>query len=228
MTMYEDFEKELRKGMTKRLAYRSDQINIRLRVMEELVPGVGGAVYQQLYELSRQVELLCKELREELVKFYDDLQLMGNLPPLQPYPLDTQVKVTVRENCVCLELPEMLPYPTEGSVYYLHEQVKSALERLIREQKLPRPIFQERCALVFLHHYDTRKPGRYLRDYDNVEHRCITNALAALAMWGDGPNCMISLDVLAPGDHDFTEIRIMPISAFREFALSEEIGFQMQ
>jgi len=36
--------------------------------------------------------------------------------------------------------------------------------------------------------YFTGKPARRLRDYDNVEHRCVTNALAALAMWGDSPD----------------------------------------
>ncbi len=78
---------------------------------------------------------------------------------------------------------------------------------------------------MYLHHYDSGKPAHRLRDYDNVEHRCITNALAALTMWGDGPGCMVSLDILAPGDHNFTEICILPLSRFQEFALSEKMGF---
>ena len=223
--MQKDLAKTLREKMTKRLTYRSQQIDDRLQVMEALLPGAGKAVYQQLYELSGQVELLCKELRETMTEFYDDLQLTGVWPVLRPYPFATQVKATVEKDCVRLVLPEMLPFPIGGSVYYLHEQVKMALEKLIRERKLPRPLFNERCALVYLHHYDSGKPARRLRDYDNVEHRCITNALAALTMWGDDPNCMVSLDILAPGDHNFTEICILPLSRFREFALSEKMGF---
>ena len=223
--MQKDLAKTLLEKMTKRLDYRSGQIGNRLQVMEALLPGAGKAVYQQLYELSGQVELLCKELRETMTEFYDDLQLTGVWPVLRPYPFATQVKATVEKDCVRLVLPEMLPFPIGGSVYYLHEQVKMALEKLIRERKLPRPLFNERCALVYLHHYDSSKPARRLRDYDNVEHRCITNALAALTMWGDGPGCMLSLDVLAPGDYNFTEICILPLSRFREFALSEEMGF---
>lgn len=223
--MRRDLAKTLREKMTKRLDYRSRQIGNRLQVMEALLPGAEGAVYQQLYELSGQVELLCKELREAMTEFYDDLQLTGVWPVLRPYPFATQVKVTVEKDSLRLILPEMLPFPIGGSVYYLHEQVKGALEKLIRERKLSRPLFNERCALVYLHHYDAGKPARHLRDYDNVEHRCITNALAALTMWGDGPGCMVSLDVLAPGDHDFTEIRILPLSRFQEFALSEEMDF---
>ena len=60
-------------------------------------------------------------------------------------------------------------------------------------EKLPRPFFTERCALVYLHHYRVQEGViHHLRDYDNVEHRCVTNALAALAMWGDSPHCIIS------------------------------------
>ena len=180
--MQKDLAKTLREKMTKRLDYRSEQIGNRLQVMEALLPGAGKAVYQQLYELSGQVELLCKELRETMTEFYDDLQLTGVWPALRPYPFATQVKATVEKDCVRLVLPEMLPFPVGGSVYYLHEQVKGALEKLIRERKLPRPLFEERCALVYLHHYDSGKPARRLRDYDNVEHCCITNALAALTM----------------------------------------------
>ena len=92
-----------------------------------------------------------------------------------------------------LEAPAILPFCSGGSVYYLHEQVLWALEGLIREQKLPRPFFTQRCALVYLHHYRVQEGViHHCRDYDNVEHRCVTNALAALAMWGDSPHCIIS------------------------------------
>ena len=43
---------------------------------------------------------------------------------------------------------------------YLHEQVLWALEDLIREKKLPRPFFTERCALVYLHHYQEMRDSR--------------------------------------------------------------------
>ena len=131
MTMQKDLAKTLLEKMTKLLDYRSGQIGNRLQVMEALLPGAGKAVYQQLYELSGQVELLCKELRETMTEFYDDLQLTGVWPVLRPYPFATQVKATVEKDCVRLVLPEMLPFPIGGSVYYLHEQVKMALEKLI-------------------------------------------------------------------------------------------------
>ena len=153
---------------------------------------------------------------------------MGLFPALMPYPHGGEVKAVVEEGCIRLEAPAILPFCSGGSVYYLHEQVLWALEDLIREKKLPRPFFTERCALVYLHHYqEDAGLTHYLRDYDNVEHRCVTNALAALAMWGDSPDCIVSLDVLVPGERDFTEICVMTMEKFREFVLSEKIEFQM-
>lgn len=120
----------------------------------------------------------------------------------------------------------MLPFPSNGSAFFLHDQLDWALRRFLLEHQLPTPIFTERCAVVFLHHYGPGKADiRHLRDYDNVEHRCITNVLASHLLWGDSPKCMIGMDVLAPGDHNFTEIRIMPLPAFRAFVMSEKIEF---
>ncbi len=113
--MQKDLAKTLREKMTKRLDYRSQQIDDRLQVMEALLPGAGKAVYQQLYELSGQVELLCKELRETMTEFYDDLQLTGTCPALRPYPFFTQVEAAVKDGCVRLVLPEMLPFPLAGA-----------------------------------------------------------------------------------------------------------------
>ena len=71
---------------------------------------------------------------------------------------------------------------------------------------LPKPYYRER-----------------LRDFDNLEHRCVTNLLAAYMLWGDNPKCIISMDVLALGNTNFTEVKIMTISAFRDFPMSEKM-----
>lgn len=44
-------------------------------------------------------------------------------------------------------------------------------------------------------------------------------------MRGDGPNYMIAMDLLAPGDRDFTEVRMMPLADFKQFVMSENLGF---
>ena len=82
--------------------------------------------------------------------------------------------------------------------------------------------------MVFIHHYCAGIGHlRHLRDYDNLEHRCVTNVLANHMLWGDSPKCMVAMDVLAPGETNFTEVRIMPISAFRDFVMSEKLTFNL-
>ncbi|MCI8755144.1 MAG: hypothetical protein HFG18_00990 [Oscillospiraceae bacterium] len=211
------------------LTLRGDLLKSRLELMDSALEcSDTNAVYRHLSQFSRLTELLCRELREATREFYGNLQTVELFPILLPYPHGGEVKAVVEEGCIRLEAPTILPFCSGGSVYYLHEQVLWALEDLIREKKLPCPFFTERCALVYLHHYqEDAGLTHYLRDYDNVEHRCVTNALAALAMWGDRPDCIVSLDVLAPGERDFTEICVMTMEKFREFVLSEKIEFQM-
>lgn len=226
--MQTEIGKMLRQDMSWALDLRGELIKNRLALIEAAMKNEDkNAIYRHLFELSKLSETLCKELREAMTSFFSDLQLVGVFPELQPFPQGSDVTVSAKGDRLDLELPAILPFSAGGSVYYLHEQVRAALEQAIRERKLPRPMFNERCALVFIHHYVSHRGAvRYLRDYDNLEHRCITNALAALAMGGDSPNCMVSLDILAPGERDYTEIRIMPVSDFRRFAASEEIVFQ--
>jgi len=224
--MKQEIAKMLKQDMSWALDLRGELIKNRLALMETAMESTDQtAIYRHLSELSKLTETLCRELREAMTTFFSDLQLVGVFPELIPFPNGGEVTVTIDGDCLKLELPALLPFSAGGSVYYLHEQVRAALEQAIRERKLPRPIFNERCALVFIHHYANRRGAvRYLRDYDNLEHRCITNALAMLAMWDDSPECIISLDILAPGERDFTEIRIMPLPAFKRFAASENFG----
>ena len=225
--MQQEIGEMLKQRTTRVLDLRGEQIKDRLVQIETALQNNNSqAIYRYLFEFSQQAEIFCKELRKAMATFYNDLQLVGVFHPLLPYPQSDDVAVFVDGNCLKLKFSAILPFSAGGSVYYLHEQVRNALERVIRERKLPRPFFNERCAVVFLHHYAAAKGiTRFLRDYDNVEHRCITNVLASLSMYGDGPQCMIALDILAPGNQDFTEVRIMPISDFKQFVASENLDY---
>ncbi len=92
--------------------------------------------------------------------------------------------------------------------------------KAIRERKLPpRPLFQnERCALVYLHHYDSSKPRRArLRGINDMWNKPLhhTQCLWRADLCGGGPWLYGPLDVLGPGDHDFKgEICILPLSPF--------------
>ena len=175
-----------------------------------------------LAEIARHSELLSAELRTELTDCYDELQAFGYRLPELYMPNAPDISVQVKDKSVCIAIDGMLPYPIPGSAHYLHEKLDTTLTRYARENALPRPLFTERCAVVFIHHY---KKGaiRNIRDYDNVEHRCITNVIARHFLRDDSPACYISMDMLAISENAFTEIRLITIPAFRELVQSSEI-----
>ncbi len=175
-----------------------------------------------LADISRHAELLSAELRVELTACHDELRAFGYRLPELPMQNAPEINVQVKGKSVRIAIDGMLPYPILGSAHYLHEKLDAALTKYARENALPRPLFTERCAVVFIHHY---KKGviRNLRDYDNVEHRCVTNVIARHFLRDDSPACYISMDMLAVGESAFTEIRVLTIPAFRELVLSREI-----
>lgn len=225
--MYQAIMDALHRRIFGRLRRRTKQIKDDFtRMKTALSDGQNEAVYDRLAEMARHSELLCMNLREALTAFHRDLQTTGFFPPLLPCPQGGEVEITLENGYISVKMAAMLPFPSNGSAFFLHDQLDRALRRFLLERKLPTPIFTERCAAVFLHHYGPGKAEiRHLRDYDNVEHRCVTNVLASHLLWGDSPKCIISMDVLAPGDHNFTEILMMPLPAFRAFVASEKIEF---
>ena len=92
-----------------------------------------------------------------------------------------------------------------------------------RDRKLPYPLFRERCAVVFIHRYAAGRGLRYLCNYDNTERHCNTNVIARHFIYDDSPVRYIGMDILAPGQSNHTEIRIMTIMDFQAFIASGEI-----
>jgi hypothetical protein len=225
--MLEGIAAELESEFREAIEYREKKLTGHLkRLRTYLEVGNNACAYGEIAEIARHTELLSKDLRELMIDFYGVLQISGIQPARQLYPELPDIAVREENGCVIITTDAMLPFPLKGSVYYLHEKLDTALERFFEEQNPPRPYFTERCAVVFLHHYgNSGKDLRHLRDYDNVERRCITNVLATHLLWGDSPRCMISMDVLAPGESNYTEIRVMPIPQFRAFVSSDDIEF---
>jgi hypothetical protein len=219
----DDLEHKIHRVMSNRETKIQSHIG---KLRSQLYAENSAAVYDEISELSRHTELMSKELRDILIELFSEMQTGGIQPTYRLYPRTRSVTVREDNGCIIITMEAMLPFPIKGSSYFLHEKLDTALERFYEEHKPPRPYFTERCAVVFLHHYGSGAENlRHLRDYDNVEHRCVTNVLAAHLLWGDSPKCMIALDVLAPGESNYTEIRVMPITQFRAFVMSESIEY---
>jgi len=208
------------KELQQKISYRSEKI-------ADLF-GKSGRAYERLADISRHVELLTANLRASLIDCHNELQLLGYRPNEILISDMPNVSVDVGEKSVCIVVDGMLPFPIKGSVYYLHEKLDAAIGQYMRDKTLPRPLFDERCAVVFSHCYgSTRRELRHMRDYDSLDRRCITNVIARHFMLGDSPACYISMDILAPGETNHTEIRIMTIPDFRKFVMSENIDFSV-
>ena len=225
--MFEGISVELETEIRKTIWGRQKKISAAIeRLQEHLDAENSKGVYSDIAEIARNTELLSKGLRDVLLDLYGALQTGGVQPAQQLFPALPDVKVYEEDGCIVIKMAAMLPFPLKGSVFYLHEKLDMALERFYEEHSPPRPYFSERCAVVFIHHYGGKWGDlRYLRDYDNVERRCVTNVLASHLLWGDSPKCMVGMDVLAPGEGNYTEIRIMPMKQFRAFVMSEDIEF---
>ena len=225
--MFEGISMELENEIRKTIWGRQKKITASIeRLQEHLDAESSKGVYSDIAEIARNMELLSKDLRDMIIDLYGTLQTGGVQPARQLYPALPDVKVREEDGCIVIKMSAMLPFPLKGSVYYLHEKLDMALERFYEENEPPRPYFSERCAVVFIHHYGGKWADlRHLRDYDNVERRCVTNVLASHLLWGDSPKCMVGMDVLAPGEKNYTEIRVMPMPQFRAFVMSEDIEF---
>jgi len=204
--------------LRRKVSYRSDKITGLF--------GQSGNTYERLADVSRHVELLAADLRASILDCHNELQALGYSPREMPTTDLPGVSVDIREKSVCIIMDGMLPFPLKGSAYYLHEKLDTAIGQYLWDNDLPRPMFDERCAVVFIHRYaNAGRALRHLRDYDNTERRCITNVIARHFLLDDSPACYIGMDILAPGESNHTEIRIMTIADFRAFTTSQEIDF---
>ena len=218
-TIIEDLQIEIHRL----LLHRDDKISAYCRRNINL--------HQKLAEISRNMELLIADSRKALCRCYDEISSFGYAvrEMTLSYPIVPEIDVKVDEKSVQIIMDAMLPFPINGGVHFLHESLNTALLSYSIRNGLAMPLFTERCAVIFFHHYaNNAKSLRHLRDYDNVEKRCITNVIARHFMLDDSPACYISMDILAPGDSNFTEIRIMTIPAFRTFIASGEIEYSPQ
>lgn len=180
--------------------------------------------YEQLSEISRSTELMVMRVREALICCHDNLQELGELPKLYSMEAPPGVEIQIEPPRVRLVMDGMLPYPLKGGVHFLHDKLDDVLLRHFNEHRIPRPLLKERSAVVFVHRY-SGAGIRHLRDYDNVEHRCITNVIARYFLLDDTPASYVSMDILAPGVRNQTEILIMPIAEFQAFAASDQIRY---
>ena len=181
-----------------------------------------NAVYMELANISRQAELLAQEMRAVVVELHAGLEALGLVPQYIPLPNAPDVQISEKDGIFKIKMDGMLPFSSKGGVYYLHEKLYIALSDYCSRNALLTPLFDSRCAIVFLHHYNTEQSKvRHIRDYDNLEYSCVLNAIAQHFLWDDNPESYVSVHEIVADSSNFTEVLIMKISDFKHLVSSE-------
>jgi len=116
------------------------------------------------------LSFLTADLRASVIDYHNELQALGYSPIEMPVPDLPDISVDIDEKSVCIIMDGMLPFLLKGSAYYLHEKLETEIGQYLWDNDLPRLIFNEHCAVMFIHQYANR--GRMLhqlRDYGNTE-----------------------------------------------------------
>ena len=72
-------------------------------------------------------------------------------------------------------------------------------------------------VLIFQHVYSRDRPVTYYRDYDNVETKSVTDAVAFFTMVDDSPNHCSVYHCCATGNKSCTEVYVLPKEDFSEW-----------
>lgn len=216
---------QYQEAIDRQFAFRRNAMGKAMRKLEMTsVPGNAEGVYACLAELSRCQELLCSEYRYDLRQLHHQLEGEGLEPCYHPLIYANDVCIESKDGIFRIILDSLLPFPTRGSVFYVHERLESALRRHGRRNGHTKPFGDRRCAVVFLHHYDRERSGkRKLRDFDNMERRCILNVLSRHMVVGDSPDSIVTMDLMTGDQRDYSEICIMPMERFTSYILTPEI-----
>lgn len=196
---------------------RKRKINTAITRVESMDPTKDSTeIYSQLEEIAGNIEKMSYYLRESLTSYHLQLQCDG-LEVKYSYldhPPDLSIQLT--HGILTITFDGLLPFRAVGGTYYLHGKLENAILGFRQAEGMTSPLFLEKCGLIFFHHYNLGETGRrHIRDFDNLEKRCITNVLARHFMVDDNPFAVVSTDVLIESNHTFTEVKICSINDFK-------------
>ena len=115
-----------------------------------------------------------------------------------------------------LYLPFMLlPKKESGNVKHLRFVLDAAFKHF--PEKFPSGRTFSECVIIYRHVYDRNRPERVYRDHDNIEVNFVTDVVAQYVMEDDDPMKCCHFYCSAPGDHDGTEVYVVPMNEFPEW-----------
>lgn len=195
--------------------------------------------------IARFVELQCMEdaytASFSLVKEAEKFALLARaLPAYSGHPmastdiekaLSLAVPITIKftkENWFSASIPYLLPKKSAQSPNYIRGLLYPALRDFFRDRE---PVRYYDCVLIYRHVFSTSRPDRQRRDYDNVEVKAVTDAIALYVMTDDAPMRCCQYHCSAQGLQERTEIYVVPKADFHlwldiEKTMTDEGGLQ--
>lgn len=111
-------------------------------------------------------------------------------------------------------IPSIKSNPND--VKYFRDSVYSIITNAFSEGLLERHLF-DKVVLVYYNRYDNETAKRKWSDNDNLEHRALTNLLAAFFLFDDNPECCDCFVCSDYGKENCTEIYIVPKEKYVKF-----------
>ena len=177
-----------------------------------------------LEELAQNGENHIKKRRSILDEFgvhiaADEVDIPAPLPAAS-YGEPITIEYLKELQAYRVELPELLPFRLEKGASFLYPKIVHYMSEFSENWKKEhgsRPHIPH-AFVVFIHHYieDLRSPK--LRDSDNLEHRCVLNALQTSGLFDDAPSRLVSMEFAKSGAKNYTEILIAPTCKIKEIA----------
>lgn len=176
-----------------------------------------------LEDFAQDLEKYVERRRAILDSFRDHLQI-GEIRPAIPPPVTASfgepitIEYIEEKEMFRIVMPPLVPFRMEKGVKFLYGKVVHFMseftDKWVKQHgKYPRV---NPAAVVFIHHYDKERRSFKLADYDNLEHRCVLNALQITGLFADSSAHMVSLEMACAGDKAYTEVLIAPVSRLGE------------
>lgn len=116
-------------------------------------------------------------------------------------------------------IPVLLPKKGHDGGAYLRSCMALALKTFFGADR-PRRFFS--CVLIFRHIYARGGTRRRMRDHDNIECKCVADAIALYLLPDDNPTVCSHYHCSAFGPADGTEVCVVPMGAFPDWLAAEK------
>lgn len=135
---------------------------------------------------------------------------------------DIHLEGGIEEDILHIILPDLLPDKVKQGESRRYAEITHMYMVAFKEffDKGRFPIYEQKAVLVFLNYYESEQS---LKDHDNFETKQIIDILSAFLLPDDNPKWCANYMDYKMGEHNHTEIYVVPYSKFMDFFSKEMV-----